>query len=122
MRMLLFVVPFLAAVAPAAAIGTSQADGACLRGRCLIEVGGRKYLSGPCNIDSAADGSFSIRTGNGGRASRYFAYVNLNGDGTAEGSWNGVQAESHAHESLGTLRRRGGACWANARARVCAWR
>jgi len=114
MRAILAAMLSLAAVLPAAAKSVP--------GRCLIEVGGKRYLDEPCNIDLGPDGSFSVGTGDGGRASRYFAYVSLDGDGTATGSWNGIHAASHAHDSLGTLTRQGGACWANARARICAWR
>ena len=50
----------------------------------------------------------------------YFATVQLNKDaGTAAGFWNGKEAESHAHDDLGTLTRKG-ACWSNSRAAVCA--
>ncbi len=39
--------------------------------------------------------------------------------GTGDGWWNGVDADSHAHDPLGKLTRQG-ACWVNARAKVCA--
>ena len=41
--------------------------------------------------------------------------------GNATGFWNGPDAESHAHEQLGTLTRQG-ACWVNERAKICAIR
>ena len=93
---------------------------AAFYGRCTLIVDGRTFLNGRCNIDMQPDGSFSIGVAET-NPSRYFAYVNLQSDGTALGSWNGVDAESHAGESLGTLTRKG-ACWFNSRAKVCAVR
>jgi len=103
-------------------------QGRCLEeadlGRCLLEVGGKKYLDGMCNIMTSEDGSISIGVGTEGRrnASKFFAYVNKNEDGTAEGTWNGIQAESHAQQRLGTLRQEGDACWVNSTSKVCGWR
>ena len=89
-------------------------------GRCLLQVDHRAYLNGPCNIEMLGEGSFSIGTGE--NRSRYFAYVLVDrATGRASGSWNGPSAASHAHEELGELTRQG-ACWVNARARVCAVR
>jgi hypothetical protein len=91
-------------------------------GKCLLEVDGRRYLDGPCNIVMQRDGSFEIGTGERKRA-QYFAVVFLSKDtpGLAEGWWNGRDGESHAHTPLGNLSRQGG-CWTNARVKVCAWR
>jgi hypothetical protein len=89
-------------------------------GRCLIIVDGRTYLKGTCNIRISPGGSFTVGVDDE-RRSEHFAYVSLDGAGIARGSWNGVDAESHAHDELGTLVRKG-ACWQNARARICAWR
>ncbi|MDH3031446.1 hypothetical protein [Methylobacterium fujisawaense] len=90
-------------------------------GDCYLSVGSRTYLDGSCNIDLSPGGSFSIGAGER-RRSRYFAMVNINeSDGTALAYWNGVDAESHAHDDLGTVVRRGG-CWVNSRAKVCAWK
>ena len=63
------------------------------------------------------DGSFTIGVGETSR-SDYFAYVLIDPDapGVASATWNGVEAESHAHEQLGNLHRQGG-CWVNERAR-----
>jgi hypothetical protein len=124
----LFLLPLLSmtVVSPAGAVCTLRAEGKCLskseQGRCLLEVGGKKYLDGRCNIEISSDGSFSVGTGDRGPASRFFAYVNKNGDGRADGSWNGIRAGSHAHDSLGPLRQEGSACWVNSTAKVCAWR
>jgi hypothetical protein len=101
-------------------LSSNIASAATVRGRCLLEVRGKTYLDGICNIDRSEDGSFSIGTGDG-RASKFFAYVNKNDDGTADGYWNGIHAYSHADDNLGTLKQQG-ACWVNAAARVCAGR
>ena len=88
-------------------------------GDCLLQVNGRTYLESVCNIDgNPAEGSFSIGTGEHTR-SKFFAYVNIEPDGTAQGYWNGASAESHADEELGRLVRQG-ECWVNDQARVCA--
>ena len=87
-------------------------------GKCRLTVDGKTYLNGICKIDMSSDGSFSIA----GLDRRYFAYVSVNkADGRAIGYWNGVDAESHAHDNLGYLVRKGG-CWSNDRAAICAFR
>lgn len=86
-------------------------------GRCLLEVDGRRYISGACRIDMEKGGSFQIYDL---KKRGYFAYVDVNGS-TAEGYWNEEPGANHAHSPLGTLTR-DGACWTNDRAKVCAWR
>ena len=89
-------------------------------GRCILEVNGRSYLQGPCEITiQDKQGSFSIGAGPTHRA-KYFAYVNMDDDG-AHGYWNETPDASHAHADLGMLKR-DGACWKNSTARVCAFR
>ena len=90
-------------------------------GRCYLEVDHKIYLQSQCNIEPVgAHGGFSIGAGETTR-SRYFAYVQIDENGTGSGYWNGPDGESHAGDSLGTLSRNG-ACWEDARAKVCAWR
>ena len=90
-------------------------------GRCLIAVDGRTFLKGRCNIQIRPGGSFTVGVSDQSR-SEYFAYVALDGGpDAAVGYWNGTEAESHASEHLGQLKRKG-ACWSNSRARICAWR
>ena len=90
-------------------------------GRCFIAVKGHTYLKGNCEISIEQGGSFKVGVGEKSR-SEYFAYVVLDPEpGKGRGYWNGVEAEDHAHEDLGPLKRKG-ACWSNARAKVCAWR
>ncbi len=113
-RLLLVVGTFVASTVTA-----TLAEGA--EGRCLIAVKGHAYLKGDCNISIEQGGSFKVGVGENSR-SKYFAYVMLDPDpGKGRGYWNGVEAEDHAHEDLGPLKRKG-ACWSNALARVCAWR
>ncbi len=91
-------------------------------GECSLEVYGRTYINGSCNIEMMGGGDFTIGAGEP-RRSEYFAYVFLDRDapGTARGYWNGTRASSHAHDELGRLSRHGG-CWINDRAKVCAWK
>jgi hypothetical protein len=104
----------------AAAVVLPSAAGAS-PGSCFLSVDGRVYLDGPCTVNIGKDGSFTVGVSDAKR-SRYFAYVNVDAaTKKADASWNGVEAESHAHDPLGTLSRDGG-CWSNARAKVCAWK
>lgn len=90
-------------------------------GRCLIVVESRTYLKGRCDIAIQAGGSFTVGVSDTSR-SEHFAYVGIADDATrARGSWNGVDADSHAGSDLGILKRKG-ACWRNSHAKVCAWR
>ncbi|PJG54653.1 hypothetical protein CVM73_13395 [Bradyrhizobium forestalis] len=113
-RILLVATALLSAmIAP---LSASAADG-----RCLVVVKGRTYLKGMCEIDVQAGGSFTVGVSDQAR-SKHFAYVALDAEtGKARGFWNGAAAEDRAHEGLGELKRRG-ACWSNARARICAWK
>lgn len=89
--------------------------------RCLIAVHEAIFLDGPCNFESEPDGSFTLGVaGSGQKASRYFAYVFVEGD-TATGHWNGFPPGDRAHDPLGEMTR-DGACWVNETARVCAFR
>lgn len=101
-----------------AAVAFDPASAAPSLGKCLLRVDGTTYINGPCNIDLMPDGSFSI--GADGR-SPFFAYVTVLEPGLAQGDWNETPASTHAHSRLGELQRKG-ACWANRRATVCAWK
>lgn len=87
------------------------------RGKCLLEVSGKKYITGACKIEMDKDGSFRIYDL---KKRGYFAYVNIFENETL-GYWNGIEKGSHAHDGLGELTR-DGACWKNEKAKVCAWR
>jgi hypothetical protein len=89
-------------------------------GRCVLQVEQKTYLDGPCPIKINDDqGSFTIGVSETHR-SKYFAYVSVESDG-AHGYWNETPDSSHAHTSLGILKRHG-ACWTNETARVCAYK
>ena len=89
-------------------------------GHCLLQVGGKTYLQGPCEVtNNDHHGSFAIGVGETHR-SKYFAYVNMEDDG-AHGSWNATPDSNRADTELGKLRR-DGACWVNETARVCAYK
>jgi hypothetical protein len=89
-------------------------------GTCLLEVAGRSFIDGPCEIDLEPDGSFMITAYRAGEIT-YFAYVSLDGANLATGYWNEEIGAGHAHSPLGTLTR-SGACWQNSNAKVCGWR
>jgi hypothetical protein len=88
--------------------------------QCFLSIDGKTYIDKVCNGEFEKDGSFTLGAGETAH-DRYFVYANENDDGTMAGYWNGTEAESHAHEDLGTLSQ-SGACWANDHARVCAWK
>lgn len=106
----------LAALLAFASIGTVSAE----PGRCLLEVKGKPYLLGPCNVERDKDGSFTLGTGSPKIASEYFAYLSVEDDGTAFAHWNGEGKYRKADEPLGKLTKLG-ACWVSAEAKVCAW-
>ena len=84
-------------------------------GECVLKVDGKTHIDGPCAILLGKTGYFGVY----GLTNDYFSFVSPS-NGIGDGSWNGVEQESHAHEDLGTLVRDGG-CWSNRRATVCAW-
>lgn len=105
-------------------------------GRCLLEVDSKTYISGRCSYHLSMNGDFEIhgpkqvwggidypktQAFSGERSEDYFAQVNMNDDGTAEGAWNWDKRATHAHTHLGTLERKG-ACWVNRKARACVWK
>jgi hypothetical protein len=104
---------FSIAVGVACALSASAAFAAHRQVQCKLVVEGKTYVNGPCRFEAlGTDGSFTIA----GKA--YFAYVVMD-EGTATGSWNEDPKSTHAHSTLGTLTR-SGACWQNAKARICA--
>jgi hypothetical protein len=91
-------------------------------GECLLEITGRSYLNGTCNIVLQEGGSFTIGRGDRQHRSRHSAAVVLDPqEGVAYGHWNGRDAKGPMDQELGALTRQGG-CWINDHAKVCAWR
>lgn len=88
-------------IAAALLAGTGAAS--AKMGGCTLQAG-RTCLDGPCNMDLEVGGGFSI--GTGGARSRVARDLNA----TAQGYWNGTEGGSHAHDSLGQLRRQGACC------------
>ena len=84
-------------------------------GDCLFEVRGKRYLSGPCEIEDTRN---SVLVRSSGRR-MHFAVVAFERDKVV-GFWNGEQALGAAHLSLGDMAREG-SCWVNQISRVCAW-
>lgn len=107
--MRLGVLAFMAAILP-----TEQA----LAFTCHLSVGTTVFTDGPCQHEEDVDGSFRFFDA---KSNRMFVYVNMNGDGTAEGYWPCPTGGTHAHENLEQLFRHG-ACWKNTAVSVCAWR
>jgi hypothetical protein len=103
----------------AAAVVTSSPAAAQPRvARCELTIDGRTYIRGACDFQAIArDGSFQITDH---EDQPYFAQVLVERPGVAAGYWNGQRTGQKAHYNLGTLIRKG-ACWANKRAKVCAY-
>lgn len=89
-----------------------------LKGKCLLEVNEKKYINGACIIDMEQDGSFLIKSSS--KNLTYFAIVNVEKN-SGVGYWNKEPNSTHAHASLGDLKKKGG-CWQNETARICAWK
>lgn len=88
---------------------------------CLLEVDGKRYIDGTCSMSSSGPGRGSFEIASAGRSRKgYRALVEV-GAGQANGFWNGDIGVTDADVPLGVLRP-SGACWTNARARVCAWK
>jgi len=86
---------------------------------CLLEVDGQRIIDGPCHFIAHRGGSFRIFTLKGSGL-EYVAEVNRVGPEQAFGNWNGQQGEPIPRITLGALMP-SGACWTNARVRLCAW-
>lgn len=106
------------AATAAAPAEETYADPKPVRGRCLLQVNGKKYIDGSCDIVLEQDGSFDVQDRFGNPT--YFAKV-LRDGAAAQGYWNEEPGATHAHTDLGNLTR-DGACWANDNVRICAWR
>ena len=118
-------------------------------GRCLFQVDGRTLISGPCSYTIAAHADVATRPGdfeiNGPRqvfpdvdyprpevyaaqiSTDYVVQVDheLTDHGSFgpgwEAHWNEDKAATHAQGQLGPVKRKG-ACYSNARTRICLWK
>lgn len=137
-RLWIFAVTALLCLAPfnpraEAAGARSPTPGSATSGsptRCLLVVRGTTYLNGPCEYEALdgpnagmAKGSFQIaeHADRGDGVLGYFAQLQVATD-FASLSWNGDRRALHAQAALGEDFKRRGACWANAIAKICAWR
>jgi hypothetical protein len=87
---------------------------------CLFEVDGQQIINGTCQFVVGRGGSFRIFTLRGAGI-EYVAEVNRVGSAQALGAWNGQRGDLIPRITLGVLMP-SGACWTNARVRLCAWR
>jgi hypothetical protein len=118
-------------------------------GRCLFQVDGRTLISGPCSYTIEGRSNVTPRPGdfeiNGPRqvyadvdyprpeiysehiSTDYFVQVDhelLDGGSVGPGweaHWNEDKAATHAQSQLGPVTRKG-ACYSNARTRICLWK
>ena len=88
--------------------------------KCLLEVEGKTYINGLCDVSVIDDEGSFILTEKSRRP--YFAYILIDPDDktTADGTWNKVRGAGHAHAPLGSrvMQFRDG-CWSNAGAKAC---
>ena len=115
----------VAASTPSAEHSNSP-TGPAFAGDCSLKIDGKTYLDirKTCPIYPLNDGNGSLIVNSDGetKIESYFVYLLPKGDGTASVSWNEDPGANHAWAQLGDDFRRNGACWANARAQVCATR
>ena len=99
-------------------------------GRCLLQIDGRKYINGHCAYQIDSDGSLELDGPHQiwedpskfpqGLSNDYFVQLDVKGS-SADAFWNEEIRNSHAQAYLGNLKRHG-ACWTNARTKVCLWK
>lgn len=86
---------------------------------CLLIVDGQTIIDGPCDYwPISDDGTFQISSLDGS------VFAQLSRDARPDlgiGYWNETPGASHAHTTIGDLKREG-ACWVNTASRICAWR
>lgn len=80
---------------------------------CELVVEGDTYIDSECEFSPMGDGDFQIS------GDDYFAQVDVESKGKAQGFWNGSKGASHAQGPLGSLQLKGG-CWVGAKAKICA--
>ena len=96
----------------------SMAHSAVTADHCELRVAGKSYLNGRCPVVTDKTG-ITVNVGRKGVPLTYFAYIDLNADGTATASWNADKGSLHAWKPLGAVTHEG-ECWINDHARICA--
>jgi hypothetical protein len=91
------------------------------RAKCLLEIEGETYISGPCPVVLDEDGSLTLGADGKTNPKGYFAMVLVSGKNAGDAYWNEAPGSTHAQGSLGEVTRHG-ACWSNDQVRLCAWR
>lgn len=89
--------------------------------QCLFEHKGKAYIDGTCERILEDGGVLRLVQRGAGKKLGYFVTILPDDDDTADGYWNGSPGSTHAHDSLGKLRKSGD-CWENRATRVCATR
>ena len=80
---------------------------------CELTVEGTTYIDGECEFTPMGSGDFQISGGD------YFAQVDVESKGKAQGFWNEEKGASHTQSPLGALTQKGG-CWVGSKVKICA--
>lgn len=95
-------------------------------GDCYLKIDGKVYLDirKTCPMFPLGDGKGGLILNSDGEneVKTYFAYLTPNGDGTAGATWNEEPGITHAQALLSENLKREGACWSDARVKICATR
>ncbi len=95
------------------ALGSMNPAGAEPRDKaCRVEVDGKTYASGSCEINIGSFGA-AVRWADTG-----YLYLDETADGEFTGLWTGPTGGSHATETIEAMRYADG-CWINQRATIC---
>ena len=115
--------PFLAILLASATIAAPAhaAPERTVPERCFLGVDGKTLVRGRCSVYFMSDGSFTLNTAENGKRVDHFAMVDVTGRDRGDATWNAESGDLHAWDKLGPVERKG-ACWVNARARICAWK
>lgn len=85
---------------------------------CRLTVDGKTVIDGQCFVEADNQFGYSLNVFERANKKGYFATVL--GDGAdVEGYWNGSPTSTHAHDSIGKVKRQGG-CWTSSRGQICA--
>lgn len=80
----------------------SPSPAAARQGACLLEIGGKSFIDGPCEIEDpgSGNGSIIVRAPDG----EYFACPCIEGDNQASAHWNGAEITKIAEAGWGVDR------------------